>query len=533
MEEPTAPGQPEAPPAENEIARLFKSAQERVSSGLSWYSSRLRSSFATQVATIVSFFAILCLVVILILLSAFSTSNLDQVRQQSVSVHAPKKVLPVELLTDPLTALQTKMTFRMPTIRFIPSRTSLYILCFLLAIYTAVSLCIWVAQRSSEHEPFTDSNIEPQQDILTPGYHVSWISGIAFVTVLVYFSSQAHQRIQYYRHIQSQMDSSDQLVSTALRVIKEEIDVAQFNDLFGSDFLGEFEIAEQPLARGSFGAVYKGRRKSDNTTVAVKRIPLFFENDADGNPTDAMIKRTIQEAVLTTRLGENEHLLHIQKAFLVGSELWLVMDFIVGDELHDLIREKRRRREDGQFRSLPEPIIANLIKQVLLGIDHLHRHHIIHRDIKPNNWMYSRANGVLKIIDLGTAIRLHSSSEHVHDKIGTRLYMAPELFRSKGYSLPVDIWAVGISVLQMFRGEPPRKYLSPSEQLKELEHDPVPPFGPTHGDDDMTGECADFVRRCLTVNEVQRATTSELLQHPFLKKACSQQTLTEYFSPHL
>merc|ERR1711998_366326 len=98
-------------------------------------------------------------------------------------------------------------------------------------------------------------------------------------------------------------------------------------------------------------------------------------------------------------------------------------------------------------------------KQLLLGLQHLHSHHIIHSDLKPENVMVKNVRQspyLIKIADFGLSEVIVDRSEGFNEWHGSPYYMAPELFwQQTNYDEKVDIWAVGIMLHEFFCGQPP------------------------------------------------------------------------------
>jgi MAK-like kinase len=101
----------------------------------------------------------------------------------------------------------------------------------------------------------------------------------------------------------------------------------------------------------------------------------------------------------------------------------------------------------------PEPVIRNILNQIFQGLNYMHKHGFFHRDIKPENLL---CNGpeLVKIADFGLARELRSRPPYT-DYVSTRWYRAPEvLLRSTNYSSPIDLWAVGCILSELYTLQP-------------------------------------------------------------------------------
>ncbi|HSP43762.1 MAG TPA: serine/threonine-protein kinase, partial [Luteolibacter sp.] len=204
-----------------------------------------------------------------------------------------------------------------------------------------------------------------------------------------------------------------------------------------------YEILEC-LGRGGMGAVYKARQKSLNRLVAIKI--LAPERVGDGR----FAERFTIEAELLAKLG-HPHIVTIHDFGETGGLFYLVMEFIDGVNLRDLLR-------DGKLES--QQALA-IVPPICDALQYAHDKGIVHRDIKPENILLDR-DGRVKIADFGIASLVGASGE----KSGTPPYMAPE--QSGGtVDRRADIYALGVVLYEMLTGERPEKNLmAPSSKVQ-------------------------------------------------------------------
>jgi len=150
--------------------------------------------------------------------------------------------------------------------------------------------------------------------------------------------------------------------------------------------------------------------------------------------------------------------------------------------------------------------------ELLQAVNFLHNRKRIHRDIKVDNILLSR-NGCVKLADFGTAVQLTFQRLHRNTIAGTPYYMAPELISRSDYGEKVDIWSVGISVVELMTGVPPINTLDPIKALEVIQTKGIVGLKPKRFSEEM---CHFVNTRCLQIEPNQRATAAELLEHPWI-----------------
>jgi serine/threonine protein kinase len=207
----------------------------------------------------------------------------------------------------------------------------------------------------------------------------------------------------------------------------------------------QFEILEC-LGRGGMGVVYKARQKSLNRLVAIKILAPERERDA------RFADRFAKEAEMLAKLS-HPHIVTIHDFGETGGLYYLVMEFINGVNLRDLLREGKMA---------PEQALA-IVPPICDALQFAHDHGIVHRDIKPENILLDR-EGRVKIADFGIATLAGDAAE----RAGTPAYMAPE--QSGGASAidhRADVYALGVVLYEMLTGERPTAFpVAPSQRVQ-------------------------------------------------------------------
>ncbi|KAG9336549.1 hypothetical protein JZ751_002896 [Albula glossodonta] len=188
---------------------------------------------------------------------------------------------------------------------------------------------------------------------------------------------------------------------------------------------------------------------------------------------------------------QHRNVVEMFKSALVEEELWVIMEYLQGGALTNIVSETRLNEEQ----------IATVCEAVLQALAYLHSQGVIHRDIKSDSILLT-LDGRIKLSDFGFCAQISKDIPKRKSLVGTPYWMAPEVISKTPYSTEVDVWSLGIMVVEMVDGEPP--YFSEA---------PISPM------------LKDFLDRMLTRDPVERASATDLLEHPFLLQTGSPQCL--------
>lgn len=235
---------------------------------------------------------------------------------------------------------------------------------------------------------------------------------------------------------------------------KQEQQTSDFRQKTTDMELSDF-ICLRLLGEGQFGKVFLVFHKKTNDLFALKMI----------NKND-VVEYQLQE----TAVSEKNVMLQINSPFILKlfrtfkdeKSVYLLTNYIPGVELFDLIRQiDLLGNEDARF------YIATLI----MILEYIHGKGIIHRDIKPENTIVDKT-GYLNLIDFGASKQLSSRRARTHTIIGTPHYMSPEIINGKGYSMYVDLWALGILMFELMAGFVPfgEESIDPYEIYNDILH---------------------------------------------------------------
>nr|XP_054508777.1 serine/threonine-protein kinase PAK 3-like [Agelaius phoeniceus] len=265
----------------------------------------------------------------------------------------------------------------------------------------------------------------------------------------------------------------------------------------------EAEYTElETIGKGGFGTVCMAVETATGEEVAIKKISLLQESGSELCLNEIQVMRGNKHA----------NLVNYVDSYLLDEELWLVMEYMDGGSLHDVIRETR----------LAEGEIAAVSRECLQGLDFLHSKQVIHRDVKSHNILL-RLDGSVKLADFGLAAQLTAEQSKRRSAVGTTYWMAPEIFTRKLYGPKVDIWSFGIVGIEMVEGAPPYR-MKTSRTVQELISSGGRPK--LQKPRQQSAWLRDFLHCCLERDEDRRWSAQELLQHPFVTSAKPTSDLT-------
>jgi serine/threonine protein kinase len=322
---------------------------------------------------------------------------------------------------------------------------------------------------------------------------------------------------------------------------------------------------------GSFGAVYKAsmmrtekdeKEDDDEEEVAIKILPFFDNNsnkkltpiEDEENDDDALMKqqkdgmrRDIEKEIEVLHASKHENVTKYFKSFVTSncSQVWIVMEFCGGGSVRDILNAFLVSKVVNKgFR---EDVVAYVCFGALSGLQYLHENGRIHRDIKCGNILLTR-RGEVKLADFGVATQLQEgANERAKTFVGTPHWMAPEVISSEGnnggggeeksnsgtdkrskqfsrssssfgqgYDGKADVWALGISAIEMAEMHPPRHDVHPMRVIFQIAVDASPELN-------RRGEWSlafhDFIAQALKRDPRGRASAQALRRHEFFKNA--------------
>uniref|UniRef100_A0A8C6TG01 non-specific serine/threonine protein kinase n=1 Tax=Neogobius melanostomus TaxID=47308 RepID=A0A8C6TG01_9GOBI len=190
------------------------------------------------------------------------------------------------------------------------------------------------------------------------------------------------------------------------------------------------------LGDGTYGSVVMGRSNENGELVAIKRMKRkFYSWDECINLREVKSLKKLNHA----------NVVKLKEVIRENDQLYFVFEYMK-ENLYQLMKD----RENKMF---SENEIRNIMFQVLSGLAFVHKHGFFHRDMKPEN-LLCMGPELVKIADFGLAREIRSKPPYT-DYVSTRWYRAPEvLLRSSTYSSPIDLWAVGCIMAELYTLRP-------------------------------------------------------------------------------
>ena len=261
------------------------------------------------------------------------------------------------------------------------------------------------------------------------------------------------------------------------------------------------------IGEGSTGIVCIATDRENGGQMAVKRMDLRKQQR----------RELLFNEVVIMRDYHHPNIVEMYDSFLVEDELWVVMEYLEGGALTDIVTNVRMTEEQ----------IATVSMMCLKALAYLHSQGVIHRDIKSDSILLS-ADGNVKLSDFGFCAQVSTDLPKRKSLVGTPYWMSPEVISRLPYGPEVDIWSLGIMIIEMVDGEPPFFNEPPLQAMRRIRDMPPPKLKNPKVSPQLQG----FLYKMLVRDPNQRTSAVELLHHPFLRQAGPPASLVPLMRQH-
>ncbi|XP_071334317.1 mitogen-activated protein kinase kinase kinase kinase 2 isoform X4 [Trachinotus anak] len=274
------------------------------------------------------------------------------------------------------------------------------------------------------------------------------------------------------------------------------------------DPLDDYELIHR-IGCGTYGDVFKARNIRTSELAAIKIVKL--------DPGDDIT--SIQQEITMMKECKHKNIVAYFGSYHRNTKLWICMEFCGGGSLQDIYHVTGPLREKQ---------IAYVCRETLQGLYHLHETGKMHRDIKGANILLTE-RGDVKLADFGVAAEISASVAKRKSFIGTPYWMAPEVAaveKKGGYNHLCDIWAVGITAIELAELQPPMFDLHPMRALMLMSKSSFQP--PKLKDKSKwSAGFQSFVKMSLIKSPRKRPSAETLLQHPFVTQLLTRNLVIE------
>ena len=265
--------------------------------------------------------------------------------------------------------------------------------------------------------------------------------------------------------------------------------------------LPENLIFIKEIDQGAFGKVIHVKDKKSQKDFALK-IMIKSKYNSE------FINKMKEEIQILKKL-HHDNIVKYYGHIETINELFIKMEYLKFGTLKNWIKQNKN--------NITEEQASLIIKKILSAINYLHQNQICHRDLKPQNIMFSKENDLnsIKIIDFGLSLQNFDFLLN-SDYCGTLTYMAPELIKRKSYDLSIDIWSIGIIMFKLLnKGQHPYYSKKESQEvfLRNLKENKKREFNTN-----VSYLAINLMNRLLQHDPIKRYKASEALKHPWITR---------------
>jgi len=261
------------------------------------------------------------------------------------------------------------------------------------------------------------------------------------------------------------------------------------------------------LGTGAFGKVYLGKDKNSSKLVAIKIIETSSIQD------DYCTKSLMNEIEIMKEL-KSPNIVSLYDVFFTKNNVYIIAEFCNGGDLRSYICKQKD--------PIPEEKARIILKDIIIGFKELINKKVIHRDLKPENILIN--DNIFKLGDFGFSKHVDNfKNQMLKTLVGTPLYMSPQILKHETYTTKCDIWSLGLIYYEMLFGKTPWPAHSQYELVKNITGMSLKfPYNIQ-----ITETSKNFLKQCLEIEEENRISWEELLDHKVFREPSSKLSLYE------
>lgn len=275
---------------------------------------------------------------------------------------------------------------------------------------------------------------------------------------------------------------------------------------------------EQPIGQGKFSFVFKALNLRTGQYIALKLLKIFDINDVKQRDN------CIKEVKLMEKL-RHEHITQYIESFIQDNEMFIAVEWAEKGDLKNYIREVK---EKDSF--IPELKVWQYTLQIALALQHMKEKRIMHRDLKPANIFIDAADN-LKLGDLGLGRDFSSQTLEAFSRVGTPLFMSPEVLQGSGYDFQCDVWSLGCIAYELCALRSPFKVEHQKMSLYDLFNKIIKADYAPLSSSRYSAELLYIIDQMLVVNPEERAQIDNVVDYCQKQLGIIEQKLKD--APHV
>jgi len=265
--------------------------------------------------------------------------------------------------------------------------------------------------------------------------------------------------------------------------------------------LQNYYDVDKEIGSGKYSTVYRAWEKKTRMKVAVK---VVWRSESDPKAATFIEReRRIMQCI------EHHSIIKAYDIFDEPSKLCIVLEYMEGGVLSNVLKKEK---------TFSEKNASDIMRNVFIALEFLHRNNIVHRDVKPDNILCPTSSWPLdvKLADFGLSNFLSEDGHHtLSSGVGTPYYVAPEMVQKRCYGCSVDMWSCGVLLFLLLAGRFPFKAHSKAETLRKIRE------GKYRMDEkdwaDISDDAKDLVSKLLVCDPKKRLTASQALRHKWIR----------------